>query len=130
MATTPDISLAEQVKKVPAASRPIVQAALKAVRGAVPKGAEEIPYRSSAPRSKSAMWKLVRYRVDGHDVVGVGTFTSHAAIWFYRGRELDDGRGLLHGSGKDSRSLTLRTAADAEKPIVRSLVRKAFKLPR
>ncbi len=90
--------------------------------------AEEIAYRSQAPRSKSAMWKLVRYAVDGANVVGVGTFTDHSTLFFYRGRELDDGSGLLQGSGKDSRFITLRAPADAERPAVKRLVRQAFKL--
>jgi hypothetical protein len=49
-------------------------------------------------------------------------------MFFYRGRELDDGSGLLQGSGKDSRLITLRSPADAQRPEVKRLVRKAFKL--
>jgi len=128
MPTTTDVSLSEQLRKVPAAMRPIVKAAMNTVKAAAPKAAEEIAYRSQPPRSKSAMWKLVRYAKDGENVVGVGTFTAHATIWFYRGRELDDGSGLLQGSGKDSRFITLRSPADAERAVVKSLVRKAFRL--
>jgi hypothetical protein len=128
MTTTTDVSLSDQLRKVPAAMRPTVKAALNTVMSAAPKAAEEIAYRSQPPRSKSAMWKLVRYTKDGENVVGVGTFTAHATIWFYRGRELDDGSGLLQGSGKDSRFITLRSPADAERPAVKSLVRKAFRL--
>jgi hypothetical protein len=106
-----------------------VKAAIKTVKELAPK-ADEITYRSQAPRSKSAMWKLVRYAAGGANVVGVGTFPSHATMFFYRGRELDDGSGLLQGSGKDSRFITLRTPADAERPAVKRLVRNAFKLAR
>jgi hypothetical protein len=49
-------------------------------------------------------------------------------MFFYRGREIDDGSGLLQGSGKDSRFVTLRTPADADGPAVKGLVKKAFKL--
>ena len=49
-------------------------------------------------------------------------------MFFYRGRELDDGSGLLEGSGKDSRFITLRAPADAERPAVKQLLKKAFKL--
>jgi hypothetical protein len=35
---------------------------------------------------------------------------------------------MLQGSGKDSRFVTLRSPADAEKPAVKRLVRKAFQL--
>lgn len=74
------------------------------------------------------MWKIVRYAVDGAYVVGIGTFPSHVAMFFYRGRELEDGSGLLQGSGEDTRFVTLRTPADAERPAIKRLVRKAFKL--
>ena len=127
MPTATKISLAEQVRKIPPATRPMVQAAISTVKEAAPK-AEEITYPSSPPRSKAMMWKIVRYAVDGANVVGIGTFSNHSALFFYRGRELDDGSGLLKGSGKDSRFITLRAPADAEQPVVKRLVRKAFKL--
>jgi len=76
------------------------------------------------------MWKIVRFATDGENVVGVGTFPRHSTIFFYRGRELDDGSGLLQGSGKDSRFVTLRTAADVEKPAVKKLLKSAFELAR
>jgi hypothetical protein len=124
-----DVSLAEQLKKIPSNVRPTVKAALKTVKEAAP-DADEITYRSQPPRSKSAMWKIVRYAVDGVNVVGVGTFTDHSTIFFYRGRDLDDGSGLLQGSGKDSRFVTLNAPADAERPTIKRLVRQAFKLAR
>jgi hypothetical protein len=121
------IPLAEQLDRIPNKTRPIVKAAIKTVKQVAPK-ADEIAYKSEPPRSKSAMWKIVRYAEDGANVVGIGTFSNYAAIFLYRGRELDDGSGLLQGSGKDSRFITLHTPADAEKPSVKRLVRKAFKL--
>ena len=122
-----EVSLSQQLTKIPPKTRPTVAAAIKTVKQVAPK-AQEIAYRSKQPTSKSAMWKLVRYAVDGTNVVGIGTFTSHAALFFYRGRELDDRSGLLQGSGKDSRFLTLRAPSDAESPAVKQLVRQAFKL--
>ena len=127
MARTDEVSLSEQLKKIPPRTQPTVKAAIATVKQVAPK-AQEIAYRSQAPRSKSAMWKIVRYAAGGANVVGVGTFTDHATLWFYRGRELDDGSGLLQGSGKDSRFLTLRGPADAARPAVKGLVRKAFQL--
>jgi len=121
------ILLSDHLKNVPPKVRPTVKAAIKTVKEAAP-NADEITYRSSPPRSGSAMWKLVRYAIDGENVVGVGTVTNHSTLFFYRGRELDDGSGLLQGSGRDSRFVTLRGPADAEKPAVKQLVRKAFKL--
>jgi hypothetical protein len=121
------ILLSEQLKNVPTNVRPIVKAAIKTVKEAAPK-ADEIAYRSGPPRSSSAMWKLVRYSVGGANVVGVGTFTNHSTLFFYRGRELEDKGGLLQGSGRDSRYVTLRGPADAEQPAVKRLVRQAFQL--
>src|SRR5256886_17649046 len=118
---------AEQLKRVPPAVRPIVEAAIHTVKATAPT-AEEIPYRMAQPRSKSMMWKLVRYAVDGKPVVGVGTFTGHSAMFFYRGREPADGTGLLQGSGKDTRFVPLRSPADAEKPAVERLGRRALQL--
>ena len=112
-------------KTLPARVQPIVRAAIKSVREAAP-DATEIPYRMARPGSSRMMWKLVRYAVDGHNVVGIGTFAEHSTIFFYRGRELDGGKGLLQGSGKDTRFLTLRTPADASSPSLKRLLREAF----
>ena len=95
----------EQLKRIPSAVRPTVQAARRTVKSLAP-SAKEIAYQSEPPRSKSALWK----------------------IDFYRGREIDDASGLLEGSGKDMRFTRLRTPADAARPDVRRLVRRAFAL--
>ena len=127
MTSTDKIPVSEHIKKIPPAVRPIVQAARQTVRTVAPT-ADEISYQSQPPRSSTYMWKIVRYAVDGANVVGIGTFPRHSTMFFYRGRELDDGSGLLEGSGKDSRFITLRTPAEAARPAVKQLVKKAFKL--
>ena len=127
MTASDAIPVSDHLKKVPPAVRPIVQAARRTVKAAAPK-ADEISYQSQPPRSSSYMWKIVRYAVDGANVVGIGTFPRHSTLFFYRGRELDDGSGLLEGAGKDSRFITLRTPADAERPAVKQLLKKAFRL--
>jgi len=121
------ITVSAQLRNVPVAVRPTVKAAIAAVRNVAPR-ATEIPYQTEAPRSERMMWKIVRYAVDGVNVVGVGTFPRHSTIFFYRGRELDDGSGLLQGKGKDTRFVTLRSPADVEKPAVKKLLRNAFAL--
>lgn len=123
----PPPSVAEHLKNVPAAMRPTIQAVRRSVKEIAP-SAKEISYRSQPPRSKSAMWKIIRYAVDGADVAGIGTFANYASLYFYRGRELDDGSGLLEGGGKDMRFVRLRTPADAEAPATKQLLRKAFRL--
>jgi hypothetical protein len=124
---TSQISLSEQLKKLPPSVRSIVQAARRTVKAAAP-GATEISSKSQPPRSKSYMWKMLRYATNNRDVVGIGAFTTYASLVFYRGRELDDGSGLLQGGGKEARFITLRSPADAARPAVSTMVRKAFKL--
>lgn len=127
MPATKQILVSEHIKKIPPSVRPIVQAARRMVKAVAPK-ADEISYQSQPPRSSTYMWKIVRYAVDGTNVVGIGTFPRHSTLFFYRGRELDDGSGLLEGSGKDSRFITLNAPADAERPAVKRLLREAFQL--
>jgi len=121
------VTVAGQLKRLPNAVRPTVNAARRMVKAIAP-NATEIAYQSNPPRSKSAMWKLARYSIGGDYVAGIGTFSTYAALFFYRGRELDDGTGLLQGGGKDSRFIRLRTPADADRPRVKRIVRKAFAL--
>ena len=127
MPTTAEVSVSAHLRKMSPDVRPIVEAARGMVMAIAP-NANEIPYQSRPPRAASAMWKIARYAIEGANVVGVGTFPMHSTLFFYRGRELDDGTGLLQGSGKDTRFITLRAPADADLPAVRKLVRKAFKL--
>jgi hypothetical protein len=127
MPTTVAIPLADHLRKIPTATRPTVKAAIRTVKEVAPQ-ADEITYRSGPPRSSRAMWKIVRYAIGGAHVVGIGTFPNHVAMFFYRGRELDDGSGLLQGSGEDTRFVTLRAPADVEQPAIKRLIRKAFKL--
>ena len=122
-------TVAEQVKKVPPAVRPTLQAAIRMVREIAPR-ADEIVYAMESPRSTRMVWKHVRFSVDGKNVVGIGTLPDHVNIWFYRGRELDDGRGILQGTGKDTRFINLRMPADAESAQLKKLTRGAFKLAR
>jgi hypothetical protein len=116
-------------EELPAAVRPTVEAAINAVKEVAP-NATEIRYNSRQPGSSRTMWKLVRYAVGGENVVGVGTFPNHASLFFYRGRELDDGSGQLQGGGKEMRFVTLRNPADAQTAAVKALLRRAFARPR
>jgi hypothetical protein len=107
--------------------RPTLQAARRAVKAIAPE-AVEVGYQGAAPRSTTFMWKIARYAVGGANVVGIGTYPGHSNLFFYRGRELDDGSGLLKGRGKEMRFITLRTPADTGRPAVRRMLRKAFEL--
>ena len=65
------------LKDIPDATRPIVQAARKAVKAAAP-GSKEIAYNMAEPQSARTMWKLFRYQDGEGNVCGVGTFPNHA----------------------------------------------------
>ena len=105
----------------------MVQRARRVIKAIAP-GATEVAYQSDPPRSKSAMWKLVRYGVAGEYVVALGAFPTYATLFFYRGRELDDGSGLLEGGGKDLRFVRLRSPADVERRDITRVLRRAFAL--
>jgi hypothetical protein len=122
-----DISVPEHLRRMSPVVRPSVEAARRLVMSVAP-DAQEIPYRSQPPRSASSMWKIARYAIGGDNVVGIGVFPSHSTIFFYRGRELDDGSGLLKGTGRDARFVRLETPKDAQLPALRKLMRMAFQL--
>ncbi|HKW69851.1 MAG TPA: DUF1801 domain-containing protein [Candidatus Dormibacteraeota bacterium] len=108
---------------------PTVEAARSMVKAVAPR-AEEIAYEMARPRSSRMMWKLFRYAANGENVVGIGSFPDHSALYFYRGVELDDGSGLLVGGGKQMRFVRLDSPADASRQAIKSLVRRAFQLAR
>jgi len=122
-------SLSFQLRELDPGVRAIVQAARRMAKAAAPK-AVEFGCEMARPKSKSMMWKLCRYGVEGEAgyVFAIGAFSKHAAIFFARGAELDDGSGVLEGSGKQLRYVTLKTRADAESAAVKRVVRSAFRL--
>lgn len=124
MPKSAEYTVDQQFARVPAETRPLVEAARRAVHNAAPH-ATEVAYQSGQPSNPSTMWKLARYTVGGESVIGIGTFRRHSALFFQHGVELDDPSGLLEGGGKEARSVTLRTPADAERPAMADLIRQA-----
>src|SRR5262245_9885169 len=120
-------TIAEQLERVPASARPTVKAARQLVKAVAPH-AVELAYHSQPPRSPSALWKLARYAVEGTNVVGIGTFRTHALLFVYWGNELDDRTAPLEGGGKTMRFIRLRSPADVRRREVRRTVHKAFTL--
>lgn len=121
-------SVSQLLKQAPGPLRTTLSAARKLVREVAP-DALEIAYGGSPPTSNRALWKLVRYAAhpDADDyAVGIGTYPDHVLIFFPRGRELDDGSGLLQGGGKTFRFISVRTPGEVNRPAVRKLVRGAF----
>ena len=122
-----ETSLAQNLTQIPAKVRPTFDAARATVRAAAP-NAQEIVCGGGPPRSKTYLWKILRYAAGDANVAGIGVFPTYTSLFFYRGRELDDGSGLLEGGGKEMRFIRLRQPADAERPAVKRILRKAFQL--
>jgi hypothetical protein len=53
---------------------------------------------------------------------GITLHTAHINLMFARGTELPDPEGLLLGTGKRARHVTIRQEADLERPGVRTLL--------
>lgn len=121
------ITMADHLRAIPAELRPTVRAARLLVRSIAPK-ADEIAYQSQRSEWASMILHLARYSVEGKNVVGIGVFRKHGALYFYRGTELQDAGGLLEGGGKRMRSIRLLAPADVARPAVKQLVRSAFAL--
>jgi hypothetical protein len=121
------VSLGANIATLTPELRRTVDAARKAVKAAGP-GAREVAYDAERPRSSRPMWKLAHYADTTGYVAGVGVYPTYAALFFYRGRELDDGGGLLQGGGKEMRFVRLKSVADARSPEVADLLRRAFSL--
>ena len=122
-----ETSVADHLQRMAPSLRAIARATRRAVRAAAP-AARERAYKNEPPRSRSALWKIARYALGDADVVGIGTSSVHVLLYFYRGVELDDGAGLLEGSGKVMRSIRMTSPQDAARPEVRRLLHRAFQL--
>ena len=126
-AKTSSLTVAEHLDRMTPTQRAVVEAARKAMRAAAP-GAREVACQTAQPRSNRPLWKIARYFLGDVEVAALGTFATHALLYFQRGTELDDGSGLLLGSGKRLRSIRLTTPADAARPEVKRVVEQAFQL--
>jgi hypothetical protein len=56
----------------------------------------------------------------------VDAFTAHVNVGFFRGAELVDAAGLLHGTGKFMRHVKLRPDRDVDAASLRELIETAY----
>jgi len=61
-------------------------------------------------------------------VFHIAVYANHVNLGFNHGATLDDPLGILKGTGKRIRHITLKTPVDLAKPEVRAYVRRARKL--
>ncbi len=63
----------------------------------------------------------------GDGVLHIAVYSSGVNLGFNDGATLDDPRGILKGTGKRIRHISLKTPADLERPEIRSYIRRARK---
>ena len=57
----------------------------------------------------------------------IAVYSKHVNLGFNDGASLDDPKGILQGSGKQIRHITIKTAEDLERPELRAYIRRARK---
>src|SRR2546428_10216346 len=60
-------------------------------------------------------------------VFHIAVYSKHVNLGFNDGASLDDPKGILQGSGKQIRHITIKTAEDLERPELRAYIRRARK---
>lgn len=55
----------------------------------------------------------------------IAVYSKHVNLGFNRGASLEDPKGILQGSGKQIRHITVKTPADLARPELRSYLRRA-----
>jgi len=63
----------------------------------------------------------------GDGVLHIAVYGSGVNLGFNHGATLDDPRGILQGTGKRIRHISIKTPADLERPEIRSYIRRARK---
>ena len=61
-------------------------------------------------------------------VFHIAVYANHVNLGFNHGASLDDPLGILKGTGKRIRHITIKSPADLARPEVRSYIRRAHKL--
>jgi hypothetical protein len=76
-------------------------------------------------RSKVVLLYGATERVIDDGICYINVFVRHVNLGFSRGGELDDSGGVLKGTGKAMRHITLKTSSDVSRPEIRKYLRQA-----
>jgi hypothetical protein len=63
------------------------------------------------PPTELIMWNQPVFDINGHCFY-IKAFEDHVNLGFFRGAQLSDPQGLLHGTGKKMRHIPIRNASD------------------
>lgn len=103
--------------KLPQRHEPAV-AALRALISSVAPDAHEIVYHDALGYGPSD---------SGFDrILYIAVFAAHLNLGFFYGTSVDDPAGLLTGTGKRMRHVTIRSAQECANPALPSLIRQAW----
>ena len=78
-------------------------------------------------RSKVVLLYGATERVIADGLCNIGVFVRHVILGFPRGIDLDDPAGVLQGTGKAMRHITLKRLSDLDRPEIRLYLRQARK---
>lgn len=101
---------------------------------ALPEGQREIAealrrlVRSAAPQAREAFkWAEPVFESDG-PFAYIKAFPSHVNLGFWRGVEVDGGRGVLESGGSKMGHVKLRGVADIDEAALAGMIREAVRL--
>jgi hypothetical protein len=103
------------IDKLPVAQREIARALRAIIRQATPGLAESIQGGNACYAAGGNVCSIIPYR-------------GHVNLAFFRGAELDDPEGLLEGTGKGMRHVSVRSVEDIREGPHAALVRAASSL--
>lgn len=88
--------------------------------------------RDTAPNANEALkWGMPCWSAaNGAVVVALARYRAHLTLYFHRGVELPDPRGLLVGTASCMRGLKIRSAADLDERAIATWLRAGFALER
>ena len=123
------------MKKTPIGRRAFIKdiAGPAAVASLLPAAARAAtPLRQAAPRIRFAVIGINHAHINSQvDAVRRGggelaaVYAKHVNLGFNQGATLDDPKGVLQGTGKAVRHITIKTASDLEQPELRACLRRA-----
>lgn len=76
--------------------------------------------------TESLKWHAPIYSLNGKNLLGLQDFSTHVNLNFFRGAQLHDARGILMGTGKQVRHLTLRRIADIDCGALKEFIDQAI----
>ena len=78
-------------------------------------------------RSKVVLLYGATERVIDDGICHINVFAKHVNLGFQRGTDLEDASGVLQGTGKAMRHITLRKLSELDRPEIRAYLRQARK---